>query len=79
MRIYLFTCLQIIVLIVGLNLFEAFLLACVLFELIYELSSNLLIAILEYLTTLIMPRIVFKYAFVVTWIGGLINELIRLI
>ena len=57
-------------------MFEAFLLACVLFELIYEVSSNLLIAILEYLTTLIMPRIVFKYAFVVTRIGGLINELI---
>ena len=74
MRIYIFACLQIIVLIVGLNLFEGFLLACVLFELIYELSSNLLIAILEYLTTLIMPRIVLEYAFVVTWIGGLIND-----
>ena len=47
-----------------------------LFDLICELSSNLLIAILEYLTTLIMPRIVLEYTFVVAWIGGLINELI---
>ena len=43
-------------------------------KLIRELSSKLKIAILEYLTTLIMPRIVLEYAFVVTWIGGLIND-----
>ena len=53
-----------------------FCLACVYFELISELSSKLLIAILEYLTTLIMPRIVLEYTFVVAWIGELINELI---
>ena len=51
-----------------------FCLACVYVELISELSSILLIAILEYLTTLIMPRIVLEYAFVVTWIGELIND-----
>ena len=45
---------------------------CLYFELIRELSSKLKIAILEYLTTLIMPRIVLEYAFVVAWIGGLI-------
>ena len=55
-------------------MFEAFLLACVLFELICELSSNLLIVIPEYLTTLIMPKIVLEYAFGVAWIGGLINN-----
>ena len=53
-----------------------FCLACVYVELISELSSKLLIAILEYLTTLIMPRIVLEYTFVVAWIGGLINDLI---
>ena len=52
---------------------------CLYFELIRELSSKLKIAILEYLTTLIMPRIVLEYTFMVAWIGGLINELIRLI